>query len=295
MEFVPNEKATPIRYPSTANLMVDSVDRNTAVYPTANNFLITKNESMMNGFFTRVGTTEVVLEWNTPNVITDEDHDSGLFTYTVDTAGGTVVNQFSLTGYFTAEQLVDAIVDECNRFTTPTGVTWTAVPLYGAGAQFELTGGVSGNFWTLTAPILEKLTGLSTITAPFAGNNKSSHDILASGADLRPTRYLDMVCNQLTNNQAVKDGSTAKISRDVLCRWYFDYDGQNPTDKYGFPILMGYTPFYLRRIFNPPKQIQWQTNIPIGQMSFQLYNDAGNIADINTKTNYLMTLQASEV
>jgi hypothetical protein len=249
---------------------------------------------MMNGFFTRVGTTEVVLEWNTPNV----DATLGLFTYTVDTAGGTVVHQFTLTGYFTAADLIDAIVDECNRFTAgtnATGVTWAAVPLYGAGAQFTLTGGVSGNFWTLTAPILEKLTGLNPLTAPFEGNGGSAIDILSSGADLRPTRYLDMVCNQLTNNQAVKDGSTAKNARDVLCRWYFDYDGQNPTDKYGFPILMGYTPFYVRRIFNPPKQIQWQTNVPIGQMSFQLYDDAGIIAAINTKTNYLMTLQASEV
>lgn len=288
MEFVPNEKATPIRYPSTANLMVDSADRNTAVYPTAKDFLITKNQSMMNGFFTRVGTTEVVMEWNTPNV----NDTTGLFTYTV--AG--LVNQFTLSGYYTAEELIDAIVVECNKFTA-TGVTWTADPLTGAGALFTLTGGVDGQSWTLTAGILEKLVGFNPIVGFFgdAGPTKSTFFVLSSGADLRPARYLDIVCNQLTNNQSVKDGSTAPHARDVLCRWYFDYENQNPTDKYGFPILMGYAPFYVRRIFNPPKQIQWQTNVPIGQMSFQLYDDAGNIANINEKTNYLMTLQASEV
>jgi hypothetical protein len=58
---------------------------------------------------------------------------------------------------------------------------------------------------------------------------------------------------------------------------------------------MGYTPFCIRRIFNPPKQIQWQTNVPIGQMAFQLYNDKGEEAIVNINTNFLMTLQASEV
>jgi hypothetical protein len=58
---------------------------------------------------------------------------------------------------------------------------------------------------------------------------------------------------------------------------------------------MGYTPFCIRRIFNPPKQIQWQTNVPIGQMAFQLYDDRGELAKVDEITDFLMTLQASEV
>lgn len=288
MEFVPNEKATPIRYPSTANLMVDSKDRNTAVYPKANDFLITKNESMMNGFFTRVGTTEVVFEWGTPNVNAAD----GLFTYTV----GGLVNQFAITGFFTAAELIDAIKAGCNTFTA-TGVTWATFPINGSGVIFMLTGGVAGQSWTLTAPILRKLdiSSSGSIGGVFSGTGTFDYGIYASDADLRPTRYLDITCSQLTNNQAVKDGSTAKNARDVLCRWYFDYDNQNPPDKYGFPVLMGYYPFCLRRIFNPPKQIQWQTNAPIGQMAFQVYGDDGNLSPINAQTNFLMTLQASEV
>jgi len=289
MEFVPNEKATPIRYPSTANLMVDSADRVAANYPLCNDFLITKKQSLMNGFFTRVGTTEVVLEWATPNV----SDIAGTLDYTV----GTIVNSFILSGYFTVEELVDAIVDNCNDYTTATGVTWTAVPIYGAGVKFNLAGpGVAnGVVWGLEGPIIAKLNnGIDVISEEFAAGG-SSATIFASGVDLRPARYLDIVCTQLTNNQAVKDASTAPNTRDVLCRWYFDYDNQNPTDTYGFPILMGYTPFYIRRIFNPPKQIQWQSNVPIGQMAFQLYDDQGKLASVNSKTNFLMTLQASEV
>ena len=100
--------------------------------------------------------------------------------------------------------------------------------------------------------------------------------------------------NQLTNNQSVKDASTAANVRDVLVRWYFDYDNQTPTDEYGYPILMGYSPFYLRRLYNPPKQIQWQSNIPVGNLSFQLYNNNGLLQSVVPETQFLMTLQISE-
>jgi len=291
MEYVPNEKATPIRYPSTANLMVDSADRNKGVYPLCNNFLIAKNQSIMNGFFTRVGTTEVVFEWNTPNV----SELAGTIDYVV---GEGFAETFNLSGFFTVEELVDAIVANCNNYTVDTGITWSAVGIFGAGVQFNLAGpGVAdGTIWAIEGPIIAELNinnGQPIITSDFAGG-VSSADVLASAVDLRPVRYIDIVCTQLTNNQAVKDASTAQNVRDVLCRWYFDYDNQNLVDAYGFPILMGYTPFYIRRIFNPPKQIQWQSNVPIGQMAFQLYDNTGKLLTVNSKTDFLMTLQASE-
>ena len=310
MEFVPNEKATPIRYPSTANLMVDSADRAEYVYPSCADFLITKNQSMMNGFFTRVGTTEVVFEWNTPNIgnpLYDPQFPNTGAEGTIVFYIGTIRNTFVLQGFFTVADLMNAIAAGCNEFTTTpatgtaTGVTVAVNALEGAGAEFVLTGAASGVVWNIQGPPIGKLqineNRFDTISGMFgdAGAGRSTFPILAANVDLRTTRYLDIVCNQLTNNQAVKDGSTAANPRDVLCRWYFDYDGQNPTDAYGFPILMGYAPFYLRRIFNPPKQIQWQTNVPIGQMAFQLYNDKGIIPTLNNVTNYLMTLQASEV
>lgn len=310
MEFVPNEKAMPIRMPSTANLMVDSADRPQAAFPSCSDFLITKNQSIMNGFFTRVGTTEVVMEWNTPNIgnplydpVFEVPNVQGRIVFFI----GTVRNEFDLQGFFNVAELMDAIAENCNFFTTApatgtaTGVTVTVEALEGAGAQFVLTGAPNGTLWNIQGVPIGKLqaneSSFPDISGIFGddGATRSAYPILAANVDLRPTRYLDMVCNQLTNNQAVKDGSSALNPRDVLCRWYFAYDNQNPPDKYGFPILMGYAPFCVRRIFNPPKQIQWQTNVPIGQMSFQLYDDKGVIAITNNVTNYLMTLQASEV
>jgi hypothetical protein len=113
--------------------------------------------------------------------------------------------------------------------------------------------------------------------------------------DLRPYRYIDFVSSQLTYAQDLKDNSTAPTSRDVLCRWYFA-DDQLPTlDEYGFPILMGYTLFTYRRIFNPPKQIKWDSNQPVGNLAFEVYGDTGSILPASDpNTNWLMTLQFSE-
>ena len=286
MEFVPNEKATPIRYPSTANLMVDSFDRNLVQYPTCENFLITKNQSIMNGFFTRIATTEVVLEWFTGNV----GGANGQFAYTV----GATATDFSLAGFYTVEGLIDDLVAALNETTSTTGLTWSASAVQGGGVALTATG-APGIVFSLIAPIFITLTAeTDTFSGTIPAGGSESFQIDVSTADIRRVRYLDMVCTQLTNNQSVKDASTARDVRDVLCRWYFDYDNQNPTDAYGFPILMGYQPFCLRRLFNPPKQIQWQTNIPVGQLSFQLYDDSGNLASVSEQTNYLMTLQASE-
>ena len=114
-------------------------------------------------------------------------------------------------------------------------------------------------------------------------------------ADLRPFRYIDFVSTQLTYNQNVKDASTATIVRDVLARWYFAYDQPPTLDEYGFPILMGYSAFCLRRTFSPPKQIKWESNMPVGNLTFQLYNSAGELIETEADTSWQMTLQISEV
>ena len=287
MQFVPTEKASTIRYPSIANLMVDSQDRDPASYPLCSDFQIIKKNSLLNGFFTRVGATEVVFEWNTPNVSARLGNNQVNYT-----AAGILYNLVVPSGFYTCEQAIDEIKDTLQSASGATGVTWTSAGLVGAGAVLQATG-PPGTAIFVTGLLLNQLNQNGLIgTIPAGG--VLTFEILGSTADLRPARYIDIVCNQLTNNQSVKDASTAENVRDVLVRWYFDYDNQTPTDAYGFPILMGYTPFYLRRLYNPPKQIQWQTNIPIGNLSFQLYRNDGQLMPVNDNTDYLMTLQISE-
>jgi hypothetical protein len=79
------------------------------------------------------------------------------------------------------------------------------------------------------------------------------------------------------------------------------YDATTPgtttVDAYAFPILMGYEPFVLRRLFNPPKQIKWDPLQPMGNLTFQVFGSDGDEVVDDTAdriTNWLMTLQLSE-
>lgn len=306
MNFVPQEKATPIRYPSVANLMLDSADRNVANFPLANDFRIEKTNSLLNGFFTRIGATEVVFEWTTPNISVAQGNQSVSYTVTVGANPPTEVNFVIPDGFYTVANLLNFLFGAggfLNAYTATTNVTWavSASPNASANASIDVSAtNTEDTNIVLSGDVIEAIFGQAR--APL-GELDVNLDPLVNAElidaqfaiDLRPARYIDIVCNQLTNNQAVKDASTATNVRDVLVRWYFDYDTPNQLDEYGYPILMGYTPFYLRRIYNPPKQIQWATNIPVGNLALQLYNDFGELAQVVPTTDYLLTLQASEV
>ena len=299
VDFVPNERATPIRMPSTANLMLDSADRGIDV-DSAFEFQITKNYSILNGFFTRIATTEVVLEWCEPNIgglTSGLNEGFGNNTIVFDLSGSganTYVGSQIITlgsGHYTAAQALDAIVYELNDLSGTTGMTF-AIDSSTGQVYLRATGGEF--FWDDSGNIGDRPLGF--ILGLGLGGAPHRLDYKIDCPDLRPYRYIDFVSSQLTYNQDLKDSSTAPIVRDVLCRWYFAFDEQNQLDKYGFPILMGYTSFCLRRLFNPPKQIKWSSNQPVGNLAFQVYDNYGNLIVAQAiETDWLMTLQVSEV
>ena len=286
VDFIANERATSIRYPSTANLMIDSADRPTNYYSSPWDFQITKNNSIMNGFFTRIGTTEVVLEWCEPNIYTDGSNNS----IVVDISGATGL-AFSQAivlpeGFYTLEECIDQIVIELNDLSGTTGSVFTAFNQLNGQVVISST----------TAQINISIdTGLSErLDLPVTGLIPQL--TVTQCADLRKYRYLDFTSSQLTYNQEVKDNSTANIQRDVLCRWYMAWDTEPVYDTYGYPILMGYRKFVVRRLFNPPKQIKWSANQPLGNIAFQVYgNDQQVVSAAGIESNFLMTLQISEV
>jgi len=277
--------------------MIDSADRNVGATPW--NFQISKKESILNGFFTRIGTTEVVLEWCYPNI---NPSNNATFIDISGTGANTYVNhnyQIQITSEnFTVAQALAQIVYELNQATPTTGATFTLVPASQNPAGYtkiDCSGAVF-NMWpanpALNTPLSTNLdfinwvgispTGFATFTYPIC-------------PDIRPYRYLDFVSPDLTYAQYLKDSSTATASRDVLCRWYFAEDTQEQYDSCGFPILMGYTRFCRRRTFNPPKQIRWDANLPIGPLRFEVYDQDGNMLTWSSfDTNWLMTLQVSE-
>ena len=287
VDYVPTEKAMPIRQPSTANLMIDSFDRDLARYPSAGNFQITKKASILNGFFTRIGTTEVVMEWNQPNI------QQGVNDTIQVTVAGDVEDVVLDPGFYTVQTALDQI----------------ALGLSGAYANYDFDIINGGGIYALrcrTAPgnVLQNFTiQLSQLATQlgFPINVLSSTQDVGhtNGPDLRIWRYIDIVSTQLTYAQDLKDSSTARSVRDVLCRWYFAWDGPPPVDGYDFPIFQGYQPFQQRRIFNPPKQIRWEPNLPVGNLAFEVYGrlvgaqeETSLAGDLNFE--FLMTLQVSE-
>lgn len=278
------ERGTTIRFPATANLMVDSVDAD-GTNPWS--LSITRNQSINNGFFTRIATTEVVLNWCVPNINT------GSNTLIVDISGASgqaLAQTITLSaGFYTVKQVLDALAVKMSDLSGTTGSTFTVVQNV---ATNTTSLNISAGVWKVHA------------TSTLQGNlgmvigNYGTSVAIAPCADLRLTRYIDFVSSELTYCQDLKDNSTALLNRDVLCRWYMSFDDAVALDGYGFPIRMGYQPFSLRRLFNPPKYIKWDNNAPLGNLSFQVYDENGNPvedpAPTLTPSSWLMTLQMSE-
>jgi hypothetical protein len=271
--------------------MIDSKDRDaTSLSPW--DFTISRRNQLINGFFTRVGTTEVVLEWNDGNIY------EGNSASVVDISGASVRNndeiiQLTLGGFYTVADALEALTTAINDLSGTTGVSVSVVTNQGV-AFLNVTGGKL-LFSSNSGGLVEAL-GISPLDA-------LDSSFFIQSPDLRHYRYLDFVSSELTAVQNVKDSSPAPFVRDVLCRWYMSEDQPELEDSLGFPILMGYKSFKRRRLYNPPKQIKWEQNYPVGNLSFQVYTDDGSLpvtVAINTvnpvpsKSQWLMTLQLSE-
>ena len=242
----------------------------------------------MSGFITRIGVSEVVFPWAVPNI--NPKTCTINYTYTID---GTPTNG-TLTlaqGFYNPGQLATAIQQ---GFPGPLGFTMT----YGTGnkpAFFYSVG--DGNTIAFQPMVYNSPAFGGTPAYPYPDTTKQLFDLLgfadgnteqveagSGGYTLcQPIRYVDFVCNQLTNSQAQKDQTSQTVARDMLCRLYLaTAPGQTSTigpNVTGF-CPPGCAPTILYANFNTPKQIQWipNQNIP-GFLQFQVYDDTGQLLD----------------
>lgn len=299
------DRAVTVRQSSTANFLIDSVDRDADVYPSSGDFQIVKTQSIFNGFFNRMAVQEIVLDWGIPNISAQDENET--FTVMYDDGVNPPSEHTAIlpNGFYTVAQALDTIVSQLNvSIGTPgafvivsgdTGVYMDIDQLVVAGGTFEIlgTGGAPNNY--------ENNLGYQIFSSRQIDNGfAASYPIIAPR--ILPLRYLDFVCPQLTYNQELKDGDTSKSSRDVLYRWYFGWDTETSYDAYGFPILQGYRSFIQRRLIAFPKQIRWDKTQPVGNLSFQVYNDVDEIVnpdvypavDGGAEMEFQMTLLLSE-
>lgn len=327
------------RPPSSSLLCIDSEDRfedyvakRQASYTDINgspyDFQITKRESMMSGFMTRLGVTEVVFPWVIPNI--NLYTQSIIFKWAI---GAGPINQILITlnvGFLLPSQLAAGLQAAVRALTPLSAFTMT----YGQtkNPNFEYAGapGVAGTLvgWD---PL-----PYNSATYPFDSSTKQLFDVLGFsqagglsnsvvqdaenatnvsiiggnpflyGGDTfaQSIRYIDIVCSQLTYNQGLKDTMSQKVARDTLCRLYVANDGagdilgSEPQDATFAPV--GTYPFTIHRQFATPKMIQWTPNQPVpGGLRFEVYDDAGNnlvgaSSQVEQLSDWGMTLLVTE-
>jgi hypothetical protein len=298
------ESATTIRQPSTANLMADSQDRTQGT--SAADFTISRNNSILNGFFTRIGVTEVVLEWFEPNISAE----AGISFQFKESGSATLLTTSIPAGFYTVQSLLIAMATNMTSTSAASGAsrTYTSAGISSSGVPGRIS--ATGTYYFVDSsaigfnPIPQRL-GFSTGAASIAINHFVGEVITNVGGngwtpDLRLYRYIDITSSSLTYNQDLKDASTAQSVDNILARWYFDWDSQPTLDGYGYPIFQGYSAFCTRRTFTPPKQVKWESNMPIGQLQFRVthtppgVNNTPQTLPDTTQFDWLMTLQVSE-
>lgn len=315
------------RLPSTSLLAIDSEDRYTNmndarnIGATANpatltpySFTIIKNESIMNGFFTRLGVSEFVLPWTIPNV----NPKTSVMYVSYNSGGGVVQNAITIVNGFyrpaelaTAIQIaVRALDPSLAGFTIAYGVnnlpafvyaTNSATTIAFSPVQTNTNIGGPAPYYPYDAARVRQLFDLLGFT--------SNNQILALSGNGGTTfcqaiNFVDVVCLQLTANQGLKDTMSQVVARDVLCRVYLTgNDVSNVPASSATFCPPGCAPFTVYRNFSQPKQIQWLPNQPVqSSLKFELYDDMGDILTTSdpfaaagaTRTNWSMSILVSE-
>jgi hypothetical protein len=279
------DNATPIRNPATANLFIDSLDKTSG--DSANFAISTNGQPLAAGFFNRMAVAEVVMDWGLPNI----SPVWGNNTFTVRSATPQTFTVTLPEGFYTATTALEVIASLLNTafggaFFSVGGAS--PVPTISLGCS--IPGGYS-ILWDFTSQnaLCRQLFASSQLT-PIAGPYTPQVSYTCVSPRILGTTYVDIVCNQLTQNQGLSDSTTSPVRRDILYRWYLAWDnvppqgdlglnqvagGSGGTFQPGYPILQGYTPFLCRRTPPFPKQIRWEDDTSIGSLQFNLYDDRG--------------------
>jgi hypothetical protein len=277
------DRAVTARPTSTANFLIDSVDRDEDAYPSSGDFQIIKNQALFNGFFNRIAVQEVVLDWGIPNVSPVHENTIFAFTYVFPPAAPVSSWVEVPPGFYTVANMLNALVGQMNIDVATPGafvVTSGNTGVYIGVDQTVVAGGTFEVNEENTSPPIKIGYNLAyqLFTAEQVNDGQNqSYSIIAPR--LLPYRYLDFVSPQLTYNQELKDSDTSQKSKDVLYRWYFAWDEESSYDTLGFPVLQGYRSFIQRRLISYPKQIKWDSTQPIGAVQFQVYDDTDQIVD----------------
>jgi hypothetical protein len=257
----PIEKGTPIRYPSTALLCVDSADSETydrttgfRIASTAPSQIFINNmQPIVNGYMTRLALTEVNIQWATPNVNALNNTLTLQYFNNSNVLQGTVRLLID-EGFYTGFGLAQAITSDLNNNQeledffgvetfacsygglNETNTNRANLTVTSTNPRFEISttstngkfaivpGGISYSTLGLP-PVSEDLTNMMGLTPSIkVGQTLVPYSSVVGGfASMQYTPYIDIVSYLLTKNQNVRDGTTkrAQIGGGILARVYF--------------------------------------------------------------------------
>jgi len=282
-------RAVDIRPPATAILTINSADRynptnarynNPLVSPTIPltspaDFTINVPQNIMNGSFTRIAVTNIQLFWTwypfTPTTsyfyINWQPGGTGAVTqYLINTQ-----TSFSLlTGTFaTIATNIQAAVRAATGSTTFTCSS--------PGSYFlTASSGNTDKFYFSRWPSPTSPTAITAFDL-LAFNPQqilaTSQQGISTYQQYRTT-YVDIICESITANQMVRDGSTNSNQKTLLTRVYVS----NENTLLGQGGQYAVAPLVLVKSLPNPKQIAWPANQPIGgTLRIQLLDDRGNV------------------
>lgn len=316
-----------IRQPATAILGIDSADRYAFDSSTGlradrqpeYNFSLYKGQSVLNGFIKRIALTELNMEWNVPNVNTYNNKFGIVFTGT--DLSGTEEYEVVITvptGFYTPLELTTYLQTAINTALTTANiidagkiadVSITVDPktLYitvagkgsaPTGANLGLRVPFTGGRPALNKTTMYEMLGLRSTVDNFAiVNLNPAKKWFGNYASFAYTRYIDIVSDNLTKKQEIKDSSTQPPevgASNLLARVYIPSNLQTESrfDIAGTGCnIVGTRPFQLFREFKTPKYIYWDAREFINLIDIRVYDDAGRplyeqVAELGVAPDY---------
>ena len=280
------EDTITMRPSSTALFCIDSADRYASLQdktvgtqsPYA--FNIVKNQALLNGFFKRIALTEIVFPYYVPNI--------NLRTSNIqvsENGGAFTTVTISLPGFYSPSVLASTLEGLLQAATANASLTVTY-----SGGRFSIkTNTVDtiafarGNY---ISPGAAKINEFQLFDLLNMGpqNTIQSATQTTGVTRCRYTEYVDIVSSQLTYNQKLKDASSDKIVRDVLARVYIETEDNliqpywnGTAEVISQNDIPGTYAFTVNRKFPMPKQIRWDDTQPLGNVTFEVYDDKGEL------------------
>jgi hypothetical protein len=312
----PEAKATAYRQPKTAELHLDSLDRytvndvpvpaanttgadqNTAKLfgpvfssspePSTNNCVIQTKRNLLYGYFSRVALTQFNLNYYVPTIVTGYNDKFSLVI-----SGGTGTVFYTIPqGYYNTTTLAAAL-QTLIRATPGNPVpaagvspptTNTSVASNPINSGFSITSGNALTFTFnpgVTAQSVADANNYGRVWRLLGVMDQVPFTTTRLGVpNLRPTDYVDIVSQALSNYKDTKDAnSSVQSPGSVIGRiWLTESFVNNQTASGGYPDpnLLGNAPLCITKTWVSPNWSQWSPNQAINSVDITLLDMWGN-------------------